>query len=68
MLNDRGVKMSSPTMIPPGFIPDASENPTVPGGSNDVKTPLLSKKECPTPAVSLYSPMMSPSAFPFQQM
>ena len=49
-----------PTMVSPGLIPDASEK-TAPGGSNDVKTPLLSRKECPTPEVSVSSPTMLPS-------
>jgi hypothetical protein len=52
-------------MTPGGFIPDASLKVTVTPekeGSNDVKTPLLSRKECATFEVSTYSPTSSPSA------
>src|ERR1700674_2411061 len=50
-------------MIPPGFIPAASVK-RAPGKSNDVKTPWLSRKAWLTPAVSVYSPTMSPSGLP----
>ena len=46
----------TPTIVPPGFIPVATEK-VAPGGSNEVKTPLLlRRKECPTPRVSFDSP------------
>src|SRR5215472_12783035 len=50
-----------PTMIPPGFIPEASLR-TAPGGSNDVNAPFLSRNECETPVLlSVYIPTISPS-------
>ena len=50
-----------PTITPGGLIPAASLK-IAPGGSKGVKTPLLNRKECETPAVSVYSPTLSPSA------
>src|SRR5215469_487944 len=55
------VSKKTPTMTPPGLIPDASLNPTVPGGSNDVYVPLLNRKECVTAEVSVYAPTIAPS-------
>ena len=50
-------------MTPLGLIPVASLR-IAPGGSNEVKTPLLNRKECRTPEVSMYALTLSRSGLP----